>query len=712
MGPGGAGRANIRPSMASLDHLLVPNLWRSANAPTDPIEVLVYASNLLGSDPRVTNFGGGNTSVKVHAADPLTGEETEVLWVKASGGDLGSAKKANFASLKLAEVLAIEERFARTGQGEDDAVALYAQATFALNPAAPSIDTPLHAYVPFKAVSHMHSDAVIALAASEDQEALTKEVYGGRLGYVPWKRPGLDLGLMIRDELRRDPSIVGVMMGGHGFICWTDDWESCYALTVDLINDAVRFIAAREWDIDPFGEVVTPAHETGDAFLAEFLPTLRGKITFKGQRLVASVDRSPEVMDFLSRKRVDELASMGTSCPDHFLRTKIRPLVYRPGDDLDAALAGFRAQYAEYHARNKRPDSPAMRNPNPSVVLVPGVGLIAFNKNAKEARVTGEFYTNAIAVMKGAETVSRYVAISEREAFDIEYWLLEEAKLKRMPAEKEMARKVALLIGAGPGIGRAIAERLLAQDAAVVVADLRQELVDESVAELTTKFGKDVVYGVTLDITDRHSVRAALDQAVLRYGGLDALVNIAAVFIPPDEKGRLSDAAWNKTYEINLTGSYIVADEAARIMSAQGTGGTITLVSSANAVVAKKGSVAYDTSKAAVNHLVRELAVEYAPHVRVNAVAPATVVAGSGMFPRDRVIASLAKYDLPYGDEESDDVLRDRLAEFYSRRTLLKRPVTPAAVADAAYLLASDRLSLTTGQVIAVDAGLADAFLR
>lgn len=691
---------------------LVPNLWNDAEAPLDPVDELVYASNLLGSDPRVTNFGGGNTSSKVQQVDPLTGKHAEVLWVKASGGDLGSAKRANFASLHLERVLDLEDRFREENRPEDEAVALYAQASFNLNPAAPSIDTPLHAFVPFKAVSHMHSDAVIAIAASEDQIELTRKVYGGRLGYVPWKRPGLDLGLMIRDELTKDPSIVGVMMGGHGFICWADDWKSCYALTIDLINDAVRYIEANATDRHPFGDVTTPAREDADAVLAELLPRLRKSIAFEGKSLIASVDRSPEVLDFLSRSRLDELAALGTSCPDHFLRTKIRPLVYRPGDDLDAKLAEFRAGYAAYYDRCRRPDSPAMRNPNPSVVLIPGVGLVAFNKNAKEARITGEFYKNAIAVMRGAETVSKYVAIAEQEAFDIEYWLLEEAKLKRMPPEKEMARKIVLLVGAGPGIGRAIAERLLAQDAVVVVADLKSDLVDAAIADLGGRFGKDVVHGVTLDVTDRASVRAALDRAAIRYGGLDSCVNIAAVFFPPDESGRLDDHLWTKTYEINLVGSFIVADEAARIIRQSATTGTLVLVGSANAVVAKKGSVAYDTSKAAVNHLVRELAVEHAPAIRVNAVAPATVVAGSQMFPRERVISSLAKYDLPYADEETDEVLRDRLAEFYSRRTLLKRPVTPAAVADGAYLLATDRLGLTTGTILPVDAGLADAFLR
>ncbi|CAN5535746.1 bifunctional rhamnulose-1-phosphate aldolase/short-chain dehydrogenase [soil metagenome] len=688
----------------------VQSRWDEAEAPQDPVDLLVYASNLLGSDPRITNYGGGNTSSKVPMPDPLTGETVEVLWVKASGGDLGSAKRGNFASLYLDKVLGIEEAFKRDGRKEDEAVPLYAQATFNLNPAAPSIDTPLHAYVPFQAVSHMHSDAIIALAASEDQVRLTEEVFGGRMGYVPWKRPGLDLGLMIRDELKAKPGIQGAMMGQHGFICWADDWKTCYELTLEFINLAVDYLA--EAGQEPFGAVVRDRHPDPKPYLTDLLSRLRGKVAYNGLRQIAHVDTDEVTVDFISRAKMPDLAKLGTSCPDHFLRTKIRPLVLEPGADLDAALDGFRWEYGEYYSRCAHPNSPAMRNPNPSVVLIPGVGMVAFNKNAKEARVTGEFYRNAIEVMRGAEAASVYEALPEKEAFDIEYWLLEEAKLQRMPAEKEMARKIVLLIGAGPGIGRQTAERLLAQDATVVIADLQSHLVEEAVGELGAKFGKDNIYGTTIDITDRSSVRAALDATVLRYGGLDVLVNIAAVFFASDTSGRLDDDRWKKTYDINLVGSYIVADEAAKTMRAQGLGGSLVLVSSANALVAKKGSVAYDTSKAAVNHLVRELAVEYAPDIRVNAVAPATVVAGSQMFPRDRVLASLAKYNIEHDESQSDDELRDRLADFYAQRTLLKKAVTPGRVADALYLLASDRLGFTTGHVLPVDAGLADAFLR
>lgn len=693
----------------SQDHL-VPSLWNSAQAPTDEVDLLVYASNLLGSDPRITNFGGGNTSSKIRMRDPLSGEEVEVLWVKGSGGDLGTAKRGGFASLYLDKVLGLEAR-TKAGLHEDDVVALYKHCVFDGNPAAPSIDTPLHAFVPFKAVSHMHSDAVIAIAASADAESLMHEIYQGEMGYLPWKRPGFDLGLMLRDLIAANPGINSALMGQHGFINWADDWEECYDLTLRLLNRAAEFIAKRR-TVHPFGEVRFARRDDGRQVLVDLLPSLRGKCAFQGQRLIAKIDTSEPVLEFLEREKRDALAALGTSCPDHFLRTKIRPLIWNVGDNLDAKLAEFRQGYAQYYERCKHPDSPAMRNPNPSIVLIPGVGMVALGKNATEARVSGEFYRNAIEVMKGAETVSRYIALPEQEAFNIEYWLLEEAKLKRQPPEKEMSRRIALVVGAGPGIGRATAERLLDQGAVVAVADVQAAMVEEAVQDLGGRYGKENVIGVQMDITDRDSVRKAIEEIVLAYGGLDVLVNIAAVFIPPSPEGRLTDDQWRKTYEINVVGSYIVTDEAARVMKAQGTPASIVLVSSANAVVAKKGSLAYDTSKSAVNHLVRELAVELAPNVRVNAVAPATVVAGSQMFPRDRVIASLTKYAIPFQESMSDEELRDALAGFYAQRTLLKQAVTPGKVADAAYLLASDRLSQTTGQVIAVDAGLVEAFLR
>jgi len=692
----------------------IPSLWDAAKAPSDPVDKLIYASNLLGSDPRITNFGGGNTSYKVMQTDPLTREQVEVLWVKGSGGDLGTAKKQGFASLYQSKVIGLEERFKKESMNEDDIVPLYPHCVYNNNPAAPSIDTPLHSYVPFAAVSHMHSDAVISIAACADAEKLMNEIYQGEMGYLPWKRPGFELGLMLRDLIAANPGINSALMGQHGFICWADTWEECYELTLRLINKAAEYIE-KNTKTHPFGEVVREKQVEGSTEkLIELLPMLRGKVTFNGQRLIAKIDQSEPVLEYLSRAKAHDLAKLGTSCPDHFLRTKIRPLILEDLSEagVDAALAQFREDYAAYYERCKHADSPAMRNPNPSVVLIPGVGMISFGKNPTEARVTGEFYRNAIEVMRGAEAVSKYIALPEQEAFNIEYWLLEEAKLKRMPPEKELSRRIALLIGAGPGIGQEIAKRLLDQGASVVVADLNDSLVSNATETLRAAYGKELVHGSPINIIDRQSVQKAVEEAVKTFGGLDILINIAAVFIPPSPEGKNTDEQWVKSLEINVLGSNIVAEEAQKVMAKQKTLSSIVLTSSANAVVAKKGSLAYDTSKAAVNHLVRELAIECAPTTRVNAVAPATVVAGSQMFPRDRVIASLTKYDIPFAESDTDDERRDKLSQFYAKRTLLKQAVTPAKVADAAYLLASDRLGQTTGQVIGVDAGLADAFLR
>ncbi len=693
----------------------VNSLWNSADAPNDEVDLLVYASNLLGRDPRITNFGGGNTSSKIFQTDPLTGESVEVLWVKGSGGDLGTAKKSSFASLYQAKILGLEERFRSKKMHEDEIVPLYPQCTFNLNPAAPSIDTPLHAYVPAPCVSHMHSDEVIAIAAAKDGEALTEKIWGDEMGWLPWKRPGFELGLMLQDLIRANPNAKGAIMGSHGFICWADTWEECYALTLRFINDAVDFLDANKKTEHPFGETLTEVRADRQEILARLLPTLRGRSMFNGQRVLASANTSEAVLDFVNRSKLMELARLGTSCPDHFLRTKIRPLVLGADAtfaEIDAALTTFREEYGAYYERCKHADSPAIRNPNPNIVLIPGVGMIAFGKNATEARVAGEFYRNAIAVMKGAESVSEYTALPEQEAFNIEYWLLEEAKLRRQPPEKELSRKVVLLVGGGPGIGKSVADKLLAGGACVVVGDLNGALGQATVEGLQATHGVETSLAVQMDCTNRESVAAAINKAVLHYGGIDAVVNIAAIFVPPDREGKISDAMWIKTYEVNLVGSAIVADEAHKALQAQGTPGSFVLISSANAVVAKKGSVAYDTSKTAVNHLIRELAVEYAPLCRVNGVAPATVVSGSQMFPRDRVIASLIKYEIPFEEGDDDDRLRDRLAQFYAQRTLLKQAVTPERVAEAVYLLTTDRLSQTTGQVISVDAGLADGFLR
>lgn len=696
----------------------------------DEPELLRYRSNLLGSDLRLTNFGGGNTSAKVSMPDPVTGEIVTVLWVKGSGGDLGTIRRDGFATLYHDRLLALKNRY--TGVDQEDAMAeMYGLCTFNANPRAASIDTPLHGFLPFAHVDHLHPDWAIALAACANGPAQLERLAtetGIKLAWLPWKRPGFELGLWLERAQQENPNLDGIILGSHGLFTWGDSSRECYLNTLRVIDGIGKYLLPRieAKGAALFGGEVVPSLEDSETIAASLLPALRGMVG----GVIGHFDGRPEVLRFVGSERAKVLAWQGTSCPDHFVRTKVRPLFLEDtsATGIQSAFARYREEYAAYYAENKLADSPAMRNPNPSVVLVPGVGLFSFGKNKTEARITAEFYVNAIHVMEGAtalddelpaqegllpeQVVDNYVALTPREAFNIEYWSLEEAKLQRMPPEKELSRKVAVLIGASPGIGHQVAHRLLANGAHLVVADMNAALAESTAAEMKTKYGAEVVGHQVVDITDRASVRAMLNGVVSQFGGIDILVNIAAVFLAPSGDQERDDAAWKKTYDINVFGSSVIAQEARRVMDVQGTKGSIVLVSSANAVVSKKGSVAYDTSKAAVNHLVRELAVEFAPHVRVNAIAPATVVEGSQMFPRDRTISSLLKYEIPFDESETTEQLRSRLADFYAQRTLLKVAVTPAKVADAIYLLASDRTALTTGHVVPVDGGLTEAFLR
>lgn len=675
----------------------LPSLWESARAATmDDADQLVYASNLLGSDPRITNFGGGNTSVKARERDPLTGAEVEVMWVKGSGGDLGSARRQGFASLYLDKVLGLESRYGELH--EDAIVPLYAQCVFNLNPAAPSIDTPLHAFVPRKAVSHMHSDAVIAIAASADVERLTQEIWGGQMGYLPWKRPGFELGLMLRDLIAANPGINSAMMASHGFICWADSWEECYELTLRLINQAADYIErAGAGKPDPFGES-TPTPRASDQDLIALLPVLRGKVAFEGKRLIAAVDRSEVVLDFLDRAKAPVLAAMGTSCPDHFLRTKIRPLVLNPGDDLDAKLAEFRAGYAAYYERCRRPDSPAMRNPNPSVVLVPGLGMISFGKNTQEATVTGKFYRNAIEVMRGAETVSRYTALPEQEAFDIEYWLLEEAKLKRQPPEQELSRQIALITGAASGIGKATARKMAALGAHVVLLD-----IDEAgLAETADEIG-GAARAVVGDVTQPDQIAGAFAQAILAFGGVDIVVANAG----NARRGTVAETSpedYQFLSDLLMKGYFDTIGAACRLMVAQGTGGAIVVVGSKNGVAAGSNAALYSAAKAFELHLMRCTALDFAKHgIRCNAINPDGVVVGSGIWSdawKEQTARSLG-------------IRPDELVEHYRKRSLLGEIVTPEDCAEAICWLASEqRSSRTTGATLPVDGGNKEGFVR
>jgi rhamnulose-1-phosphate aldolase/alcohol dehydrogenase len=732
--------------MKPSDFKYVNYLWNPEVAgKLDPVERLVYRSNILGSDQRITNTGGGNTSSKVSGKDPLTGEEVEVLWVKGSGGDLRTSKKDNFASLYQKQLLSLIPIYTNDPQrgpkteAEDRMVSYFPHTTFNLNPRASSIDTPLHSFIPHAHVDHMHPNAAISVAASKNSVKLTKEIFGDEVIHTPWLRPGFELGLAMKTICEKHPQAKGIIMGQHGLINWADDDLECYNLTLSLIEKAAAYIekqyqAKGGHDKAFGGQKYKSLDEAGrKAIFIQILPWLRGQVSAK-QRFVGTVQDDDTIRRFVNSKDAPRLAELGTSCPDHFLRTKIKPL-YVDWDpttgDIDqlkklltSGLEQYRKDYAAYYEKCKHADSPAMRDPNPTVVLIPGIGMIAWGKNKSESRVTAEFYNCAVEVMRGAEAIDEYIALPLQEAFDIEYWLLEEAKLQRMPAEKELDRQIHIVIGAGSGIGKETAHRLAKEGAHIVCVDLNGEAAKGTADELIKKYGQGIgvagtgisncgpAIGLQCDITKRESIRAMLDEVTMAYGGFDSIEVTAGIFVPSDTTGHIPDEKWALTFNINVTGSYLVADEAYKTWKLQGLKGNLVLTTSANAVVAKKGSVAYDTSKAAANHLVRELAIELSPLVRVNGVAPATVVQGSAMFPRDRVIGSLAKYNIPYTDDEATDSLVSKLAQFYADRTLTKAPITPADQAEAYFLLVSNRLSKTTGQVITVDGGLHEAFLR
>ena len=720
--------------------------WDDAKAASlDPVGRLVYRSNILGSDQRITNTGGGNTSSKLTEKDPISGQPVEVLWVKGSGGDLRTAGREFFSSLYQEKLLALQGVYnARPDKGlktqaEDDMVGMQAHATFNLNPRASSIDTPLHSFLPGKFVDHMHPNAIIAIAASARCQELTQEIFGGQMAYVPWMRPGFELGLAMQKISREQPSVRAIMMGQHGFISWADDEKACYTWTLDCIEKASAYIeakyAAKGGDAKAFGgqKYQTLPEEKRRATLASILPWLRGQVS-QQKRFIGTIQDDEKILRFVNSADAPRLAALGTSCPDHFLRTKIKPLYvdWNPQTEdqaslklkLAAALDQYRVDYTGYYNVCRRANSPAMRDPNPTVVLIPGLGMIAWGKDKSESRVTAEFYNCAVEVMRGAEAIDKYIALPQQEAFDIEYWLLEEAKLKRMPAEKELARQIVLVVGAGSGIGKETAHRLAKEGAHIVCVDLNKDAAEATAKELTDKLGLGIgvagtgisncgpAIGLAANITDRASIRAMLDQVALAYGGFDSICVTAGIFVPSDTTGHIPDDKWALTFNINVTGSYFVADEAFKTWKLQGLRGNLVLTTSANAAVAKKGSLAYDTSKAAANHLVRELAIELSPLVRVNGVAPATVVQGSAMFPRDRVIGSLAKYNIPYTDDEATESLVKKLAQFYADRTLTKAPITPADQAEAYFLLVTQRLSKTTGQIVTVDGGLHEAFLR
>ena len=735
-------------TLASPSLKFLEDRWDSNLANTlDEPELLRYRSNLLGSDLRITNFAGGNTSSKTTEIDPLTGGPVEVLWVKGSGGDLGSIKHAGFATLYQQKLLALERSY-KGVDTEDDMVAMYPLCTFRNNPVAASIDTPLHGFLPFPHVDHLHPDWGIALAASANGKVKMEEfnrAFGHSLVWVPWQRPGFELGLMLRCAVADNPGCDGIVLGGHGLFTWGNTQRACYMNTLTVIDQIGQFIErhGQAKGAVRFGGEIIPARPDRRRLAVEIAPFLRGEVSTEN-RWIASFSDAPDVLQFVNSTHAKELAFLGTSCPDHFIRTKIRPLFvpWAAGADVEAlkkqigvSIIEYRRQYSDYYHSFATADSPALRDTSPTVVLIQGVGMFSFGKNKTEARIVGEFYTNAIHVMEGAtllaegetkgtlpqcgegfepasfKVFSNYVALPAIEAFRIEYWAMEEAKIRRQPPEKELSRRIALVVGGASGIGREVALKAAARGAHVVVADRDEAAAARIAEELKSVTSAEFVASTPVDIRSREAIASALRATIHAFGGLDILINTAALF-PSSPEGVLSDAQWATTLDINVTANYLLADEAAKLFAEQGLDGCIVLTSSANAVVAKRGSEAYDVSKAALSHLVRELAVSLSPNVRVNGIAPATIVKGSAMFPRDRVRASLAKYNIPFEESLSDDELRGILADFYAQRTLTRQPIDPADCAEAILFLASPRARCTSGHIFPVDGGLTEAFLR
>ncbi|MBD9373899.1 bifunctional rhamnulose-1-phosphate aldolase/short-chain dehydrogenase [Rhizobium sp. ARZ01] len=688
------------------------NLWDEAKAASmSESERLLYRSNLLGSDKRITNYGGGNTSAKVMEKHPLGGGTVEVLWVKGSGGDVGTIKMDGFATLYMDKLEALKELY-RGIEHEDEMVGYLPHCTFNLNPRAASIDTPLHAYVPKKHVDHMHPDAIIAIAASRNSRELTQKIFGDDIGWLPWKRPGYELGLWLEKFCRENPAARGVVLESHGLFTWADTARECYATTIEIINKAIAWFEA-ENTAAPFGGAVKPALPTTErrAIAQKLMPIIRGLIG-TDEKKVGHFDDSEAVLDFVISKDLASLAALGTSCPDHFLRTKIRPLVVdfdpaRPNIDstlagLADAIAAYRADYASYYERCKHANSPAMRDPNAVVYLVPGVGMITFAKDKATARISAEFYVNAINVMRGASGVSTYVGLPEQEAFDIEYWLLEEAKLQRMPKPKSLAGRIALVTGGAGGIGKATANRLMAEGACVVLADIDGEALASAQAELAGRYGKDFVRSVAMNVTDEALVEKSFADTLSEFGGLDILVsNAGLASSAPIEETTL--ALWNKNIDILATGYFLVSREAFKIFRRQKAGGNVVFVASKNGLAASPGAAAYCTAKAAEIHLARCLALEGASEqIRVNVVNPDAVLRGSKIWTGEWKEQRAAAYKMDVDDLEAH----------YRERSMLKRSVFPEDIAEAIYFLASDMSAKSTGNIINVDAGNAQSFTR
>ena len=695
----------------------VSYLWddqKAASLGNDQVALLIYRSNLLGADLRLTNYGGGNTSCKVMERDPLTGKETEVMWVKGSGGDLGTLKKSGLAALYTDRLRALKNIY-RGVEHEDEMVELFNHCIFDLSSKAPSIDTPLHGFLPFKHIDHLHPDAAIAIAAAKDGKKITEELFNGTIGWVDWQRPGFELGLQMKQCLDENPGIRGIMLGSHGLFTWGDTAFESYINTLEVIERCARYIDDNTDKAKVFGgeKITSLAKQERMQKAASIAPVLRGLCSSKN-RMVGHFTDDERVMQFINSKDLERLAPMGTSCPDHFLRTKISPLVLnlKPTDDtanadelakrLEPQFEEYRKMYAEYYESCKHPDSPAIRDANPVVIIYPGVGMFTFAKDKQTARVAAEFYTNAINVMRGAEAISEYTSLPRQEAFNIEYWLLEEAKLQRMPKPKTLSGRIALITGSGGGIGKAIAKKFAEEGACVILNDIDGGRLESASDEFRKTFGKDSVAGVVLDVTSEKSAAKAFDEACLLFGGVDIIVNNAGISISKSLTDHTT-GDWDRLYDILVKGQFLVSKGAVEIMKKQGMGGDIINIVSKNAVFAGPNNAGYGSAKAAQAHLSRLLAAELgAEGIRVNMVNPDAVIADSNIWAGGWAEGRAKAYGITV----------EELPAFYAKRTLLNESILPEDIANACYVFVSGLLNKSTGNSLNVDGGVPAAFLR
>ncbi|AVR45630.1 bifunctional rhamnulose-1-phosphate aldolase/short-chain dehydrogenase [Christiangramia fulva] len=691
----------------------VDYLWdeeKAASYGDDQVALFLYRSNILGADLRITNYGGGNTSCKTIEKDPLTNEDVEVMWVKGSGGDIGTLTREGIAGLYTERLRNLKNVY-KGIEDEDRMVGLFNHCIYDLNSKAPSIDTPLHGLLPFKHIDHLHPDALIAVAAAKDSEKVTKEIWGDTMGWVPWQRPGFDLGLQLEKCLKENPGIKGIVLGSHGLFTWGDTSYECYVNSLEVIEQASEYIAKK---VKEKGEVfggqkiksLSPAKRKDKA--AELMPMLRGLASSENQMIGHFTD-SDTVLQYINSNDLERLAPMGTSCPDHFLRTKIQPLILKldASEDLsnteevlkklNPAFDQYRKEYKEYYENCKHDNSPAMRDPNPVIIIYPGVGMFSFAKNKQTARVASEFYVNAINVMRGAEAISEYTSLPRQEAFDIEYWLLEEAKLQRMPAEKLLSRRVAIVTGAGGGIGKAIADKLVAEGANVVLTDVNEENLKEAVAT----YKRDQVDGVICDVTREESIVEAYKKANLAFGGVDMVIHSAGLAISkPLEETTQKD--WDLLQDVLVKGQFLMAQKGVEIMKKQGLGGDIVNIASKNGLVAGPNNVGYGTAKAAQQHMTRLLAAELGgDHIRVNTVNPDGVIVGSKIW----------EGEWAEGRAKAYGITVDELPAHYAKRNLLNEIIYPDDIAQAVFCL-TGCLTKSTGNIINVDGGMANAFVR